>query len=102
MSEPQNFLKGQSEGAEVLVPQLLLDGNYISYTGAPASPDNEGVEGLFKPAPDGLYYFSDGRWRKSPAYTYNWDDLQEGIRFLPVNVEIELSEQERNILRQAI
>lgn len=102
MSEPTNFLKGQSSGTEVLVPQLLLDGNYISYTSQPASADSEGVEGLLKTAPDGLYYFANGLWRKTPAYSTNWDDLDETVRFLPINKNITLTKQEQQRLKKAL
>lgn len=102
MSEPSNFLKGQANGAEVLVPQLLLDGNYISYSSAPASPDTDGVEGLFKTAPDGLYYFSEGLWRKVPAYTGHWNDLTESTRFLQVDKSVSLSVVERKMLQDAV
>lgn len=102
MSEPSNFLKGQANGAEVLVPQLLLDGNYISYSPAPASPDTDGVEGLLKTAPDGLYYFSEGLWRKVPAYTGNWNDLTDHTRFLQVDKYITLSVVERKRLQDAL
>lgn len=97
-----SYLKAQKDGQELLVPQLLLDGNYISYSPSPASPDSEGKEGQLKTAPDGLYYFADGLWRKVPAYTTNWDDLDESVRFMRVDKTIQLTPEERQILRNSI
>lgn len=102
MSDSEKYLKGHDTTGDINVPQLDLGGNYISYKQGPASPDSEGVEGWVKMSPSGLYFYSDGRWRKTPAYTLHWDELSEEVRFLPVNRDIELTETERQRLRDAI
>lgn len=97
----ENYLKGVSNGADVSVPQELLDGNYISYRKGPAAPTDEGVEGLVKTAPDGLYYYSSGLWRKVPAYTVQeqWGDLTASVRFLQLDRDIALTPAERERVR---
>lgn len=102
MPDEQNYLYGREGGTDKLVPQLLLDGNYVSYSPVPYSSDDEGHEGLFKTAPDGLYFYADGLWRKTPAYTHNWDDLEGGARFLPVDRDITLTDAERTRLQDAV
>lgn len=102
MPDEQNYLYGREGGTDKLVPQLLLDGNYVSYSPVPYSPDDEGHEGLFKTAPDGLYFYADGLWRKAPAYTSNWDDISGGARFLPVDRDITLTDAERARLQAAV
>lgn len=101
MSDSEKYLKGHDLTGDINIPQLDLSGNYIAYKDGPASPDNEGVEGWVKMAPDGIFFYSDGRWRKTPAYTYNWDELAEDVRFLPLNKEIHLSDQEKLYLQEA-
>lgn len=61
---------------------------------SPASPNSEGQENSIAMSDSGLFYYANGTWKKTPAYSDNWDDLTADARMLLVNKIMSLSKEE--------
>jgi hypothetical protein len=61
---------------------------------SPASPNSDGQENSIAMSDSGLFYYTNGTWKKTPAYSDNWDDLTADARMLLVNKIMSLSKEE--------
>lgn len=68
----------------------------------PSSPNSAGEEGLIATAPDGLYFYANGQWRKVPAYSAYWSELTTGVRALVVDRPMTLNAQQLTDVRSTL
>lgn len=121
MSVPYTYVLVENDGVQVKVPYNEFASNFITYVDEPNSPNTLGQQGQFSVSNWNLddagesisssaFVYSNNAWRKIPTYTKHWEDLEptqndNGInylRLLPVHKSIELSEEEKQNVRQSI
>lgn len=99
VGETDSVLLIQGNGAERRLPvQALLSSMENTLTSedvVPTDPSNSGVDGQIAWDDTGVYTYYNGSWGKSPRVIAFWPDMTASSRFLLVNTEQELSEEEK-------
>lgn len=97
------YLLAEIDGVTQKIDYETFRWNLVQYTSVPGSQQSDGYEGQISFDENSMYVYCKGLWRKVPAYAYNWDDINDaGVRFFVINKEIELSEEERQIIKNAV
>lgn len=100
LSTGTQFIAVLNNETAVRVAWNNLSETMVSYSPVtPTSPASDGDTGQITHGDGAVFTYYNGEWRKSPAYSKNWADIDKNTRFLDVSRVMVLSDEEVENLR---
>lgn len=92
----------------VRIEWTAISGSFIHIAPVPGGQADPGTPTSLAVSPSAVYTYLldaeglDSGWGKTPRYTGNWEDLEGGVRFVPMHAAIAATEEEKTTARENI